>query len=259
VTTVDDQGRMRANPALIRSEVFPYDDLTIDAVAAGIQHLAAANCIVMYEVEGREIIQILNWWKYQDHQWAQPSMYPAPPGWIDRVKTMKRGRQFFSENWDLQGGFLDDGGGLARRPAKSESDGDRPEPKPVKAPKSQKPAATVEQPAAEKPAKAEKPAADPTMTHPAVVKYRELARLTPRPAQRDAIIEAVTDCQLWETIVRDWIVAGYDPLNFTGMLRCYREGKVEIRQGTKGQKPNAVGRGSAPMAAAARFLQAQGG
>ena len=84
---------------------------------------------------------------------------------------------------------------------------------------------------------------DSGLAHPAVVKYRDLARLTPAPATRAAIAETVTDLALWEQVVGHWLTSGYRPANVAGMLDWYRNGGLPVKTGN--------GRyGSAPGAAA---------
>jgi hypothetical protein len=59
---------------------------------------------------GRRLIQIINWWKYQvSAHWAARSQFPAPEKWIDRVRT-HQGTQIVTLNWDKQGGRRELGG-----------------------------------------------------------------------------------------------------------------------------------------------------
>ena len=44
-SNADDQGRMKAHPALIRSVVFPYDDVALDEIEAGLDALEVNESI----------------------------------------------------------------------------------------------------------------------------------------------------------------------------------------------------------------------
>lgn len=89
-SNADDQGRLRGNPNLVRSVVFPFDDdLNNEIIADWLKVIAKEGCIILYEIDGKEYIQITHWWEYQFPQWAYPSKFPAPPGWTDRLRYRK--------------------------------------------------------------------------------------------------------------------------------------------------------------------------
>ena len=97
----DDQGRLKDNPILIRAEVFPYDDIAPGEIDKALEHIASINhSIQRYKVDGKQYIQLLKWWEHQRPQWASASAYPAPEGWIDRVRTRENGN-YYQENWTL--------------------------------------------------------------------------------------------------------------------------------------------------------------
>lgn len=92
INQADDQGRGKAHPVYLRSQVFPYDDVTAGQVAEWLGMVATNETILLYQVEGKDYYQIINWWSYQSHQYAMPSQYPKPPGWKDRIrKTLTKG------------------------------------------------------------------------------------------------------------------------------------------------------------------------
>jgi len=98
-SNADDQGRMKAHPALIRSKLYPYDDISLDEISEWLDLLVADEFIIVYENDGKGYLQITNWWKYQRPRWAWPSEHPAPEGWADRVHYRK-GNMPVKENWD---------------------------------------------------------------------------------------------------------------------------------------------------------------
>lgn len=94
----DDQGRMRDNAMLIRAAVFPYKDIDTTEIDAALQMFSESGKIVRYSVNGKEYIQLLHWWEHQRPQWASPSKYQPPVGWVDRVRT-NINREYIEINW----------------------------------------------------------------------------------------------------------------------------------------------------------------
>lgn len=100
VALADDQGRLRGHAGLVRSAAFPFDDLTNAEVDADLDALATAGCILRYQVDGRDYLQIPGWWTYQHPQWAGSSQYPAPDGWSDRLRYHQGPHHaVFTQNW----------------------------------------------------------------------------------------------------------------------------------------------------------------
>jgi hypothetical protein len=107
VAVADDQGRMIDNAAIIRARVFPFDSITDGQVEAVIATLAAAGKVLRYQANGKKLIQIANWWKFQQPSWAAKSNFPAPEGWTDRIKMHVKGNKILSVNWEKAGGYED--------------------------------------------------------------------------------------------------------------------------------------------------------
>lgn len=102
IAIADDQGRMKGNPLWLRAQIFPYDAIPDDDFAADLATIESTNdTIMMYQVDGRAYIQLINWWDYQSLQWAKPSNHPPPPDWCDRIRQMiyKPERCVMSLNW----------------------------------------------------------------------------------------------------------------------------------------------------------------
>lgn len=104
ITIADDQGRLPDNPALIRSKVFPYDEIPISEINDALLHLAETNRITRYQIGNKKCIQINNWWKHQRSQWAGKSNLPAPEGWTDRARY-NSSDGITMINWKLEGGY----------------------------------------------------------------------------------------------------------------------------------------------------------
>lgn len=107
ISIADDQGRMPANPRFIRSQVWPYDDISEGEILTDLETIAKAGNIICYEADNRKYIQIINWWKYQKGEWFSKSDYPAPEGWVDRWRFHVKGNVIETHNWTSPGGFVD--------------------------------------------------------------------------------------------------------------------------------------------------------
>jgi hypothetical protein len=74
----DREGRLEDRPKRIKMEIFPADDVNIDAA---LNDLAKAGFIVRYEVGDGAFIEVLNFTKHQrPHHKEQASTIPAPDG-----------------------------------------------------------------------------------------------------------------------------------------------------------------------------------
>ena len=96
-----------ATSRLILADVFPYDShVTPEDVQAGLDHFIQDKKLVAYEADGKQLLQIINWWSYQrSAAWMGASRYAAPDGWLDRARFHTKGRQIKEINWKENGGF----------------------------------------------------------------------------------------------------------------------------------------------------------
>lgn len=99
INMADDQGRVKAFPAYLRSQIFPYDDVAIADIAKWLRLIAQNGTIEIYQADGKEYIQLLNWWEYQSLQYPAPSEYPAPQGWRDRIRYNAKGGAVLTFNY----------------------------------------------------------------------------------------------------------------------------------------------------------------
>lgn len=104
INHADDQGRIKANPAWLRAQVFAYDDVSATQVYEWLHQIERNGTITLYEADGKQYAQLVKWWDYQSLQYASPSDYPPPHGWTDRIrKTVTKG--FVATfNWTLTNG-----------------------------------------------------------------------------------------------------------------------------------------------------------
>lgn len=79
VTMADDEGRLRALPALILGHVFPYDADALRKVSAWLDEIASSGLIERYTVGGTPYVQIVGWSKHQVINRPTPSDLPPAP------------------------------------------------------------------------------------------------------------------------------------------------------------------------------------
>lgn len=104
----DDQGRTQDSAALLRSKIFPLDDVSLADIEAALSMFCKAHKIERYTVNGKKCIQIIAWWKHQTPRWAGRSILPPPPGWVDRERYHGAENKLITSNWDSVGGYIAD-------------------------------------------------------------------------------------------------------------------------------------------------------
>jgi hypothetical protein len=77
-TIADDSGRLRGNSRMLASLLFPYDDDAKKHIDAWLDQLSNEGCIVRYEIEGDNYIQVLNWSQHQKIDRPSASKIPEP-------------------------------------------------------------------------------------------------------------------------------------------------------------------------------------
>jgi hypothetical protein len=99
ITTADDQGRGRAHPGLVRAAVFPFDIVSQEEIQEDLEAIQQLGMVLIYQVDDKAFYQVANWWEYQSPQWVGPSDFPAPEGWLDRLRYHGKGRNIVTQNW----------------------------------------------------------------------------------------------------------------------------------------------------------------
>ena len=110
ICSADDQGRLKANPILLSNTIFPYEEISGAQVEEWLLMLQANGTILVYVADGKQYAQFKNWWEYQSLQFAHPSNYPKPAGWVDRVRyTSGKGQgMILTCNWVRNDGSSSD-------------------------------------------------------------------------------------------------------------------------------------------------------
>jgi hypothetical protein len=80
LTLVDDYGRYDADPELLRSHAFPFGDpegnpVHLQTIVSGLQTLVNKELILIYQIDGKEYLQLLRW----KENARSNSKYPEPP------------------------------------------------------------------------------------------------------------------------------------------------------------------------------------
>jgi len=79
INHADDEGRLLADPALLRSKIFPYDDVSLECIQTMLNNITTNPNIYRYGVNGDTYIAFLKWSRYQKPEYPKPSIYPSPP------------------------------------------------------------------------------------------------------------------------------------------------------------------------------------
>lgn len=80
ISHADDEGRIQANPAFLRSIIFPYDDFTLEQITEMRTHVVESNPnLQLYQNSGEEYLCFKKWSRYQKPSHPQPSKLPKPP------------------------------------------------------------------------------------------------------------------------------------------------------------------------------------
>ena len=77
-SNADDYGKGRANASYIRSTVFPYDDIPLQEIEEGLEHISKFINITVYKVDKCQYYKFINWEKWQTVQKKQDSKVPEP-------------------------------------------------------------------------------------------------------------------------------------------------------------------------------------
>ncbi|MBA7560204.1 hypothetical protein ES708_01826 [subsurface metagenome] len=80
ISYADDEGRLLADPAFLRSKIFPYDDFNLEQIISMRDHVLETNPnLQLYQNSGEEYLCFRKWARYQKPSHPQPSRLPKPP------------------------------------------------------------------------------------------------------------------------------------------------------------------------------------
>ena len=91
VSQADDDGRLLADTAFLRSKVFPYDDFTLEDITSMRDHILETNPnLQLYQNAGEDYLYFRKWPRYQKPSHPQPSKLPKPPELQEAVREPVR-------------------------------------------------------------------------------------------------------------------------------------------------------------------------
>lgn len=80
ISNADDEGLGRANPKLLMSLIFPYDDIRISDFKKSLDKLSSLGMIRIYTSNGQQYYHVKNFQKHQNINRPTPSDLPKPNG-----------------------------------------------------------------------------------------------------------------------------------------------------------------------------------
>jgi hypothetical protein len=85
---VDDYGRGKDNPKLIKADCFPLDEhITSEVIDGWLWMLSDAGVVIRYEVDGVQYLAVKNWAEHQKPQHAGKDLFPVFTGENARIRT----------------------------------------------------------------------------------------------------------------------------------------------------------------------------
>jgi hypothetical protein len=85
---VDDYGRGKDNPKLIKADCFPLDEhITSEVIDGWLWLLSDAGVVIRYEVDGVQYLAVKNWAEHQKPQHAGKDLFPVFTGENARIRT----------------------------------------------------------------------------------------------------------------------------------------------------------------------------
>lgn len=86
-TLVDDEGRARGNPELLRGLLYPYDSgLEVTTVDGWLRELVRERAVRVYVVRGEQYLEVRQWKKHQKIDHPTRSKLPAPSRGFARAR-----------------------------------------------------------------------------------------------------------------------------------------------------------------------------
>jgi len=96
----DDQGRVSGDPDEIKYTACPnLPDISKDVIPDLLKELEVQGLVKVFSTSSHTAIQMLDWWEVQRLQWAYPSAYSPPEGWMDHLRYHPTPKEIITENW----------------------------------------------------------------------------------------------------------------------------------------------------------------
>jgi len=100
IANADDQGRLAADPQMLKWNVCPnIDEITTTDIPHLLQAMEVQALVIVYKDDAHLVLQLSLWWEDQAAmQWAYPSQFLPPDDWHDRLRFRNQGR-VITINW----------------------------------------------------------------------------------------------------------------------------------------------------------------
>ncbi len=224
IAQLDHRGVYYAEPVIVRSVIMPMrDDVTLAQVAGYMIAMHNAGLIQLFEQDGR---QWQSWPGFADNQSGlrkerEKTDFPAPPETIGDMPDFWR--QFAAtlpplcRQNDAEKPAEVNLNEIKRNEVQGEGKEQRADARPPEPEKPESPKA----PEPEQPRKKPGKPADPLLSNPAVVVYRDVMHRTPNELQRAIIAEKAQDVDRWRATLENWRAHSWNPGNVPGMIQSY--------------------------------------
>jgi hypothetical protein len=88
ITHCDGQGRIPGKAKVIKQQVVPFiDEITEEDISQALELMREALLVILYnDSNGRQLIQVSDWWEWQTgFRFKAASHYEPPKEWIDQI------------------------------------------------------------------------------------------------------------------------------------------------------------------------------
>jgi len=106
--TSDDAGTTKGHPIWLKSQIFPYDEITIKQFETWLNELIQLKRVLPYDVNGEKYLYIPGFIKHQKISHPSPAKNPIPPESLrnDSGNTLEQTETETETETETKGGFI---------------------------------------------------------------------------------------------------------------------------------------------------------
>jgi hypothetical protein len=106
--TSDDAGTTKGHPIWLKSQIFPYDEITIKQFETWLNELIQLKRVLPYDVNGEKYLYIPGFIKHQKISHPSPAKNPTPPESLrnDSGNTLEQTETETETETETKGGFI---------------------------------------------------------------------------------------------------------------------------------------------------------
>lgn len=90
ISQADDAGKLPVSYQMLASRIFPFGEMDKDTIETAVKEMDKEGLIILYVVDGKEVIKHPNWTKYQKIDRPSESSIPEPPVIRERSTNARR-------------------------------------------------------------------------------------------------------------------------------------------------------------------------